>query len=81
MSGASPFQPGPPGPHARRGQSLGTLLVAPLRFAGFWSAVAIPFVLLGLVVAGVAAERVHLFATLLGANLVALRLGRDYNCD
>jgi hypothetical protein len=54
-------------------------LVEPARFAGFWSAVALPFVLLALVLAGVASQHVDLFAGLLGANLVALRLGRDYN--
>jgi len=78
MSSASPFRSVParsvPGV-----EFLETLFVEPARFAGFWSAVALPFVLLALVVAGVASQQLDLFAGLLGANLAALRLGRNYN--
>ena len=79
MSSASPFRHTPDLRPTRGAQFLRTLLLRPLRFAGFWSAVALPFVLLGLVVAGVAARQVDVFAGLLGANLLALRLGREYN--
>jgi hypothetical protein len=62
-------------------EHLETWFLEPARVAGFWSAVALPFVLLALIVAGVAFRQVGLFTGLLGANLVALRLGRNHNCD
>jgi hypothetical protein len=81
MSSASPLRITPSVRPVRSKEILKSLFVEPLRFAGFWSAVALPFVLLSLVVAGAATQRVDLFAGLLGANLVALRLGRNYNRD
>jgi len=78
MSSASPFRSSSDLPLGRGVQFLDTLLLAPLRCAGFWSAVALPFVLVALVLVGAAAQQAELFAGLVGANLVALRLGRDY---
>jgi len=78
MSSASPFrrsQTARPTPGAQWLQ----LVLRPLRAAGFWSAVAIPFLLLGLVVTGTAVERVGLFLALVVANLVALRVGHAHN--
>jgi len=78
MSSASPFrrsQPTRPTPGAQWLQ----LVLRPVRAAGFWSAVAIPFLLLGLVVTGTAVERVGLFLGLVVANLVALRVGHAHN--
>lgn len=80
MSSASPFRRSTPDRRPARGaQWLRTLLVSPARFAGFWSAVALPFLLLGLVVTGSTAQQAPLFAALIAANLVALRLGHGYN--
>lgn len=78
MSSASPFRRshwGDGSPGVRR---LAALLVGSARTAGFWSAVVLPFVLLGLVLAGLAAEHATLFGTLVGVNLLALRLGQGY---
>ena len=82
MSSASPFYRSRPrsGPRPGVGR-LGTLLTHSARCVGFWSAVVIPFVLLGLVVAGSAAEHANLFGTLVVANVLALRLGHDHRRD
>lgn len=50
----------------------------PVRFAGFWTAVFVPFVLLGLIASGEVLQSPQLFATLLGANLAGLVVGRNY---
>jgi hypothetical protein len=78
MSSASPFRSSRDVRPARGIELLEQLVVGSVRFAGFWSAIAIPFLLLGLVVAGLAAQQAHVFAGLLGANVLALRLGREY---
>ena len=79
MSSVSPFRRSPDVRPARGAQLLRTVLLGSMRFAGFWSAIALPFVLLAMVVVGVAAQQTGLFAGLVGTNLVALRLGREYN--
>ena len=80
MSSASPFRRSAPDvPRVRGAQWIRTLLVDPARFAGFWSAVTIPFLLLGMVVAGMAAQQSSLFAGLVVANVVALRVGHGHN--
>ncbi|WP_459193298.1 hypothetical protein [Halosimplex sp. J119] len=82
MSSASPFRRSVPELPASRGaQRLQSLVVGSFQFAGFWSAVALPFAMLALVVTGSASEQVPLFVALLIANVVALRLGHGYNQD
>lgn len=51
----------------------------PLRALGFWAAVVLPFVLLGLIVAGIAQTSPVLMTGLVGANIAGLLLGREYN--
>jgi hypothetical protein len=80
MSSASPFRRSQP-TRTTPGAQWFDLLARPVRAAGFWSAIAIPFLLLGLVVTGTATERVALFAGLVVANLVALRVGHGHNQD
>lgn len=53
-------------------------MLLPLRFAGFWTAVFIPFVLLGLIVSGTALQSPQLLTVLLCANLFGLVVGKDY---
>ena len=82
MSSASPFRrpnrTPTPAPVARWFESL---LVGSARFAGFWSAVVLPFALLGLVASGTATQQPAMVGAILLVNLLALRLGRDYNQD
>jgi len=80
MSSASPFrQSAPEFPSAGVVQKLQSLVVGSAQFAAFWSAVLLPFAVLGFVVSGVAAAQTPLFVALLLANLVALRIGHGYN--
>jgi uncharacterized membrane protein len=80
MSSASPFRRrGSETPLLPGAGRIESLLVGSARFAGFWSAVVLPFALLWLVAAGAAAGQPVLLAALLAVNLLALRLGRDYN--
>lgn len=60
------------GAHPRRALEL------PAQFVGFWTAIFVPFVLLGLIASGEALQSPELFATLLGANLAGLVVGRNY---
>lgn len=53
-------------------------LELPMRFVGFWTAILVPFVLLGLIASGAALQSPGLFAGLLGANLAGLVVGRNY---
>lgn len=50
-----------------------------VRFASFWTAVLLPFVLLTLLAGGVLAKRPLVAGGLLAVNLTGLVLGRDYN--
>jgi hypothetical protein len=50
-----------------------------VRAAGFWSAVALPFVMLVVLANGGAQRHPLAFAGLLAANMVALVLGRNYD--
>jgi len=50
----------------------------PVRFVGFWTAVLMPFVLLTLLVAGVAQQSPELLGGLLVANVAGIVLGQDY---
>jgi len=49
-----------------------------MRFVGFWTAILVPFVLLGLIASGAVLQSPQLFAALLGANLAGLVVGRNY---
>ncbi|MFB6139490.1 MAG: hypothetical protein ABEJ26_03540 [Halosimplex sp.] len=82
MSSASPFRRSTPDlPSARGVQRVQSFLTGSVQFAGFWSAVALPFAMLALIVSGSAAQRAPLFAALLVANVVALRVGHGYKRD
>lgn len=59
-------------------KSLQSGIGLPMRFLGFWTAVVVPFVLLGLVAAGIAQQSPLLLSGLLAANILGLVLGRDY---
>jgi len=68
--------------HERSGIRQYTSLVAgPARRAAFWSAIVLPFALLGLIVIGSVAQQASLVAGLVGANLVALGLGHGHKRD
>ena len=51
----------------------------PLRLVGFWAAVVLPFVLLGLIALGIAQQSPALLTGLVSANVAALVLGKEYN--
>ncbi len=80
MSSASPFRSDSAASTQQR------LVEQPLRgaatacrFAGFWAAVVLPFVLLSLVATGLAADHPTVAGSLLVGNVVGLALGRNYN--
>jgi hypothetical protein len=50
-----------------------------VRATGFWTAVALPFIVLVVVATGGAQRHPLAFSGLLAANLVALVLGRNYD--
>lgn len=54
------------------------ILELPLRFVGFWTAICVPFVLLGMFASGVAQDSPELLAALLAVNFVGLVVGRNY---
>jgi hypothetical protein len=54
------------------------LVAAPLRFVGFWAAVALPFVYLPLLVGGLGGEEAVAFAGLLSLHAVALLVGHNH---
>jgi len=54
-------------------------LELPIRFVGFWTAVVVPFVVLGLLASGTAQQSPELVAGLLAANVTGLVVGKDYN--
>lgn len=58
--------------------AIGASLESPAQFVGFWTAVFTPFVLLALLVAGIAAQRPLLWGGLLVANAAGIVLGQDY---
>ncbi len=59
--------------------SLHRSILRPAQFVGFWTAVLSPFVLLGLIVAGLAADAPLAFSGLVAANVCGIVLGRGYN--
>ncbi len=60
------------------GEQSRRVIELPVKFVGFWTAIVGPFVLLGLIGAGMAQQYPLLLAGLLVANLVGLVAGRDY---
>jgi hypothetical protein len=54
------------------------LVAAPLRFVGFWAAVALPFLYLPLLVGGLGGQELLAFGILLAANALALVLGHGH---
>jgi len=80
MSSASPFRRrSSESPRLPGVQRVESLLVGSARFAGFWSAVVLPFALLYLVVSGAAVEQPSLLVALLVVNFAGLWLGQGYN--
>ncbi|MXR51753.1 hypothetical protein GRX03_09070 [Halovenus sp. WSH3] len=63
---------------ADRGISLRTAVKYPLRALGFWAAVVLPFVLLWLIVSGIAQQSPTILTGVVSANVAALVLGREY---
>jgi hypothetical protein len=58
---------------------LRTSIVSPVQFLGFWTAVVSPFLLLGLVVAGLAMDYPLVLTGLLAANVAGIVLGNGYD--
>ncbi|MDS0240856.1 MULTISPECIES: hypothetical protein [Haloferax] len=54
------------------------LVAAPLRFVGFWAAVALPFLYLPLLFGGLEASEFTVFGVLLALNALALVIGHNY---
>ena len=76
MSIASPFESGIP-VVGRRIESL-YLLAPAIRFAGFWTAVLLPFVLTTMLITDVAVNHPFAVAALLVVNLLGLGVGRNH---
>ena len=54
------------------------MAIGPIRFVGFWAAVALPFLYVPLLFDGIDGGRALVFLGLLVANVVALVVGHDY---
>ena len=59
-------------------QRTAQYVAAPLRFVGFWLAVALPFLYLPLLVGGLSGGQTQVFVGLLGLNVLALLVGHSY---
>lgn len=81
MSSASPYESdsAATSPQPIGARFVNEFCVPAVQFVGFWAAVLLPFVLVGLLANGAVVERPSLAGSLLGANLVALVLGQGYN--
>ncbi|GAA0227636.1 hypothetical protein ACFFQF_11870 [Haladaptatus pallidirubidus] len=53
-------------------------LTTPLQFVGFWSAVALPFFYVPLLIDGLAGAEITVFLSLLACHIVALFAGHSY---
>jgi hypothetical protein len=60
-------------------RALQDLCLPAVRFAGFWTAILLPFVLLALLVNGALVTQPLVAGGLLAANLAALVVGQGYN--
>lgn len=78
MSGASPFRDTVASEHRFGLRPLQSVLNPAVRFVGFWSAILLPFVVLGLLAGGAPQQSPLLFVGLLAANVVALVVGNGY---
>jgi hypothetical protein len=56
-------------------------VAAPLRFVGFWAAVAMPFLYLPLLFGGLTGGEAVVFAALLATNVLSLVVGHGYRAD
>jgi hypothetical protein len=54
------------------------LVAAPLRFVGFWAAIALPFLYLPLLLGGLTGGELLVFGALLATNALALVLGHSH---
>ncbi|KAB1187783.1 MULTISPECIES: hypothetical protein [Haloferax] len=54
------------------------LVAAPLRFVGFWAAVALPFLYVPLLFGGLEASELTVFVALVALNALALVIGHNY---
>ena len=80
MSSAFPSDRSEPGTERSINlQSLRAAVGYPLRAAGFWSAIALPFVILGLLAVGAVQQSPVLLSGLVAANVVGLIVGRTHN--
>jgi len=80
MSNASPLESDSAVPQQSASiQSAQKLCLPALRFAGFWTAVLLPFVLTSLLVGGYVSQFPRLVGGLLALNFVGLVLGRNHN--
>ncbi|MFB6135636.1 MAG: hypothetical protein ABEJ04_02655 [Halobacteriaceae archaeon] len=68
-----------PGSPRSLAERVGETALRPLRFVGFWAAVAMPFLYLPLLYDGFQGEEAVVFAVLLVANLAGLVLGHGYS--
>lgn len=59
--------------------SLQRHLEIPVQFAGFWTAVCMPFVLVGLLASGAVQHSPLLLVALLALNVAGLVAGRNYS--
>ena len=78
MASASPFETESTSLPQFGVQSVRKILELPVQAAGFWTAVLVPFVLLGLTATGIAQQSPLLVSGLVAANLLGLLLGKDY---
>jgi hypothetical protein len=80
MSSASPFESDTTAPIRRvAAQPLQRVCLPAIRFVGFWTAVLLPFVLVSMLVTGLAAQSPSLVGGLLACNVAGLVLGRNHN--
>ncbi|MFC4359952.1 hypothetical protein ACFO0N_18550 [Halobium salinum] len=61
--------------------SAAEMAVAPLRFVGFWAAIAFPFLYVPLLMGGLEGNEATVFLALLVVNALALLVGHGYNRD
>lgn len=59
-------------------KDIKTVLGYPIQAIGFWTAVVLPFVLLALIVTGIAQQSPLLLTGLVIANVTGLIVGREY---
>lgn len=79
MSSASPFRSDSTAGHRQSTvPAVHRAILPAIRFAGFWAAILLPFVLTVLVVGGLVSQYPMLSGSVLVGNVVGLVLGRNY---